>query len=138
MRVLVVETMPIRDCMNENPIDIEMPNILVTETNLCVKSPSQKGACKGDSGGALVYNGELIGVMSFGADKCGSEKPDITNSVSSIRSWIHTETRKLLHYHYSLETSNGCRSQSINRTILLVLMLLYSFLSCSDFFLKKL
>lgn len=39
-------------------------------------------------GGPLVYNGEQVGVVSFGAEKCAIGKPDVFTSVPHFKDWI--------------------------------------------------
>lgn len=47
------------------------------------------GACSTDSGGALVQNGEIVGVFSWGATPCGSpNRPAIYVRVSAYITWI--------------------------------------------------
>lgn len=44
--------------------------------------------CNGDSGGALVANGEVIGMLSWGR-ACGSNLPDVFVRISSYVDWIN-------------------------------------------------
>ncbi|CAB9522138.1 Coagulation factor IX (Fragment) [Seminavis robusta] len=47
------------------------------------------GACSGDSGGPLFdSSGVQVGVASFVASKCASNKPDVFTQVSTYYSWI--------------------------------------------------
>lgn len=46
------------------------------------------GRLYGDSGGPIVYNGEQIGIVSFGGFKCESGLPDVDTSVPAFKNWI--------------------------------------------------
>ncbi|KAF9808028.1 hypothetical protein SFRURICE_017200 [Spodoptera frugiperda] len=50
-------------------------------------------ACQGDSGGAAVSHGKLIGLSSFGFG-CGRSMPGVYTNISDqgIREWIHEYT----------------------------------------------
>jgi secreted trypsin-like serine protease len=41
-----------------------------------------------DSGGPLVFNDKLIGVVSFGPTVCASGRPDVFTRISSFYDWI--------------------------------------------------
>jgi Trypsin len=41
-----------------------------------------------DSGGPLVLNDRLIGVVSFGSTICASGQPDVYTRISSFYDWI--------------------------------------------------
>ncbi|XP_055385780.1 transmembrane protease serine 9-like [Condylostylus longicornis] len=55
---------------------------------ICLDHPVGTGACQGDSGGPATYNGKLIGVASFVAKTCASNKPDSYARVSLYYDWI--------------------------------------------------
>ncbi|XP_055385766.1 chymotrypsin-1-like [Condylostylus longicornis] len=55
---------------------------------ICLDHPAGIGACQGDSGGPATYNGKLIGVASFVAKTCASNKPDSYARVSLYYDWI--------------------------------------------------
>lgn len=70
--------------------------LAIGDHQLCVGGVEGEDSCNGDSGGPLmrIKNGfppkwYLIGIVSFGADKCGSKDyPAIYTKVSSFREWI--------------------------------------------------
>lgn len=57
---------------------------------LCLQSPTNNGACFGDSGGPAVYNQQLVGVASFVIGACGTRAPDGYVRVSDYGTWIQT------------------------------------------------
>lgn len=53
-----------------------------TESSLCAGRVN-RDSCSGDSGGGLWYNETiLLGVVSFGSEKCGSRKPGVYTRIS--------------------------------------------------------
>ncbi|XP_055622122.1 chymotrypsin-1-like [Toxorhynchites rutilus septentrionalis] len=59
----------------------------VHENTICTSSPQGIGMCMGDSGGPLISEGQLQGVVSWGTP-CALGIPDVFSRVSSHRSWI--------------------------------------------------
>ena len=48
-----------------------------------------KETCGGDSGGPLVCNNIVVGVVSFGQEKCGEEPaPEVYVNVPNFKDWI--------------------------------------------------
>lgn len=61
----------------------------VTEDSLCAVSGFRgEGTCSGDSGGPLTYNGELVGVVSWGDGPCSETRPDVFTRVFNYLDWI--------------------------------------------------
>lgn len=59
----------------------------VTERMVCAMSIGG-GPCQGDSGDPLVYNGQLIGLLSWSFG-CGDRKyPAVYTDVTKLRGWI--------------------------------------------------
>uniref|UniRef100_A0AAV1UQE8 Peptidase S1 domain-containing protein n=1 Tax=Peronospora matthiolae TaxID=2874970 RepID=A0AAV1UQE8_9STRA len=58
----------------------------ITETMLCAGNGKGKDSCNGDSGGPLIANGVLVGVVSWGG-KCGANSGVYTR-VSYVRDFI--------------------------------------------------
>lgn len=55
--------------------------------NICTQSKEGKGACHGDRGAPLVYNGELVGLVSW-FQPCALGKPDVYTRISYYSDWI--------------------------------------------------
>ncbi|XP_035729179.1 serine protease hepsin-like [Vespa mandarinia] len=66
----------------------------ITQRMMCAGYLSgDKDACQSDSGGPLVYNGEQIGIISWGL-KCATKGyPGVYTKTSAIRAWITTMTK---------------------------------------------
>lgn len=67
------------------------PNF-VNDLELCVVSQYGSGACMGDSGGPLTWNGYQVGITSW-VIPCGLGKPDVFVRVSQFYSWITANMR---------------------------------------------
>ncbi|XP_062540254.1 chymotrypsin-1-like [Armigeres subalbatus] len=61
------------------------------DNTVCALGAEGEGICLGDAGGPLVYNGELIGVISWGVP-CGLGLPDVFARVSAHRGWVLVHT----------------------------------------------
>ncbi|XP_032671248.1 chymotrypsin-1-like [Odontomachus brunneus] len=60
---------------------------------ICTFNSYGKGACMGDSGGPLIHNRELVGVVSWGIP-CAKGEPDVFTSVDYFRDWIKEHQQK--------------------------------------------
>lgn len=60
---------------------------------LCTLATSQEGACNGDSGGPLHFQGRQVGIVSYGAANCTGGLPDVYTRISSIRGWALNTTK---------------------------------------------
>ncbi|XP_032671250.1 chymotrypsin-1-like [Odontomachus brunneus] len=76
-----VDTMALtrNDCVRAHP--------RTTAKQICTFNSYGKGACMGDSGGPLICNGQLVGVVSFGRP-CAVGVPDVFTNVAYYRDWI--------------------------------------------------
>ncbi|XP_018311389.1 mite allergen Der p 3-like [Mycetomoellerius zeteki] len=72
-------------------------NLTIEHSQICANHPFvQKGACMGDSGGPLTINGLLVGLVSFGLERCTSSKyPAVFTRVSSYINWINEQMEKI-------------------------------------------
>ncbi|CAD6243785.1 GSCOCT00013138001.2-RA-CDS [Cotesia congregata] len=84
-----VLTLSNEDCMQKLPYPIEQDHI-------CGWYGQGVGFCDGDSGGPLLLNGEIVGVVSMGY-VCGSGLPDIYTRVYSYLPWIRRVIRSTYH-----------------------------------------
>ncbi|XP_077287631.1 chymotrypsin-1-like isoform X2 [Arctopsyche grandis] len=82
LQVLYVRSITNDDCSNK-----WLP-FKINPSNLCTLATSGKGLCKGDSGGPLVANGEIQGILSFGA-ACALNIPDVHSRVYFYIDWIN-------------------------------------------------
>ncbi|XP_051550510.1 trypsin-2-like [Myxocyprinus asiaticus] len=85
LQCLEVPTVSDRDCNNSYPG-------FITESMFCAGYlEGGKGVCYGDSGGGLVCNGVLQGIVSAGGICAGKNQPGIYTKVCIFNTWI-TET----------------------------------------------
>uniref|UniRef100_A0A1Y9H391 Peptidase S1 domain-containing protein n=1 Tax=Anopheles dirus TaxID=7168 RepID=A0A1Y9H391_9DIPT len=56
--------------------------VRIAKTAICAGQPG-RDSCNGDSGGPLVQDGVQIGLVSWGADQCGSAYPGIYTYVAN-------------------------------------------------------
>nr|UVJ66762.1 plasminogen-activator subtype serine protease [Trimeresurus gracilis] len=84
-------------CANINILDHDVCRAAyswqtVASTTLCAGIlEGGKGSCDGDSGGPLICNGELQGIVSWGGHPCGSLlEPVIYTKVFSYTDWIQS------------------------------------------------
>ncbi|XP_055389743.1 trypsin-like [Condylostylus longicornis] len=72
----------------------EFYNNGLTDTQFCAGVPEGgKGACYGDSGGPLTYNGYLIGLVSWGHDCGDKDYPSVFTRVPLYDTWISNTMR---------------------------------------------
>ncbi|XP_011505645.1 PREDICTED: chymotrypsin-1-like [Ceratosolen solmsi marchali] len=60
---------------------------VVRSQHLCIFSDDAAGACYGDSGSGLIFNGELVAVASF-VQPCAEGKPDVYTRVQPYLNFI--------------------------------------------------
>ncbi|WP_141730794.1 S1 family peptidase [Oligoflexus tunisiensis] len=92
------------------------PYEFVIDRQICAAAPTAD-SCDGDSGGPLLLNGELYGLVSWGT-KCGDpSQPGVYTRVSSYKNWIRDESaasfpvEELAYavFHYPLIPSGSLR-----------------------------
>ncbi|XP_026325336.1 brachyurin-like [Hyposmocoma kahamanoa] len=61
----------------------------IPASNICTSGAGGRSTCSGDSGGPLAYNGQLIGIVSFGHRAgCQLGHPQAFARVTTFHSWI--------------------------------------------------
>ncbi|XP_054157876.1 chymotrypsin-2-like [Oppia nitens] len=81
LQKLQVRTISLQQCKQS------YNNLQLSSNNLCATN-GRTGTCSGDSGGPVMANGWLIGVVSAGPRPCGNGNPDIYMNVAAYRQWI--------------------------------------------------
>ncbi|EDV39791.1 uncharacterized protein Dana_GF10196 [Drosophila ananassae] len=72
------------------------PKVLITENMICASVLGKKDACMYDSGGPLVYQNEVCGIVSFGIG-CASDKyPGVYTDVYKVAPFIEKTMKKFL------------------------------------------
>lgn len=90
----------------ESPHDwLRIMNILKSKA-FCAFIDVGKGACNGDSGGPLITNDRLIGIVSVTVG-CANGYPDLYTNVYEHRHWIRCEMKKMLVNNKDSDVSNS-------------------------------
>lgn len=66
-----------------------------TEEQFCTFEGKGTAVCNCDSGGPVAYNGELLGIVSWGAGSCYGQFPDAHASVPFFYDWLQEKTQLL-------------------------------------------
>ncbi|XP_016967468.1 trypsin delta-like [Drosophila biarmipes] len=96
-------------CHQEEANSLLETNVVIVDLDSCQRSygqgvpkdvicaaASEKGFCSGGSGGPLVLDGQLVGIVSFGKGCAHPEYPGIYIDVAQQKSWILKAIRKVL------------------------------------------
>ncbi|KAH8397518.1 hypothetical protein KR222_008847 [Zaprionus bogoriensis] len=94
------------------PDILQRANVKILDRETCIEHSSYKRSelndgmfcaggegtdpCPSDSGGPLVYNGLIVGLVSWG-EKCGSRSPVVYTSVPNFRDWLENAITHLLN-----------------------------------------
>ncbi|XP_018336881.1 uncharacterized protein LOC108745240 [Agrilus planipennis] len=73
-------------CAKRKLLTVE--NIAITNKQICTDSPVKQGTCHGDSGGPMVINGYIVGIVSWGSP-CAIGDPDVFTNVTYFLKWIY-------------------------------------------------
>ncbi|XP_073840970.1 seminase-like [Musca autumnalis] len=57
----------------------------LTGSMFCATIPGQKDSCSGDSGGPVIYRGQVCGIVSWGFGCARAEYPGVYTNVASLR-----------------------------------------------------
>jgi hypothetical protein len=71
------------------------PYKFVIGQQICASAPLSD-SCDGDSGGPLLLNGELYGIVSWGTGCGNPTQPGVYTRAASYRDWIETERNSQL------------------------------------------
>lgn len=73
------------------------PKINITDAMLCAgyRGVGGKDSCQNDSGGPLIVNGKLTGIISWGFGCGRPEYPGVYADVAHVREWINDGIRQL-------------------------------------------
>ncbi|XP_014362023.2 trypsin-1 [Papilio machaon] len=73
-----------------------MHNIKLTTDMFCLYGDGVRDTCKGDSGGGVMWNGMIAGIVSHG-DGCSKKlKPSIYTNVWFFRKWIRSQVKNFV------------------------------------------
>ena len=68
-------------------------------THICAGGNKGEDSCHGDSGGGLFSEvdgkWEVVGIVSFGAHKCGDGTPGVYTRVSQYLPWIEQTMKRM-------------------------------------------
>ena len=80
-----VRTVTIRVVSREECMKAYAGKALITSTMFCASVPGERDSCSGDSGGPVVYNGQVCGIVSWGFGCGRREFPGVYTNVASLR-----------------------------------------------------
>ncbi|XP_013133437.1 PREDICTED: trypsin-like [Papilio polytes] len=68
-----------------------MHQIKLTTDMFCLYGDGVRDTCKGDSGGGVIWNGMIAGIVSHGDGCSKKHKPSIYTNVLFFRNWIRSQ-----------------------------------------------
>ncbi|XP_054735289.1 trypsin beta-like [Anastrepha obliqua] len=80
VRTTLVSVVAKSDCMQAY-----LGKALLTSTMFCATIPGERDSCSGDSGGPVVYDGRVCGIVSWGFGCARKEYPGVYTNVASRR-----------------------------------------------------
>jgi trypsin len=67
--------------------------VTIYQSNICTFYPGGgRGQCNGDSGGAVLVDGQQVGIVSWSEKPCGGPYPGVSTRVAYYRNWIEANT----------------------------------------------
>lgn len=82
------------DILDLEQCRIYYKDYLITVNMLCASNVND-GTCQGDSGGALVFNGSQVGIVSWAEGCADPDFPTVYASVPALRKWIKRTARAI-------------------------------------------
>ncbi|KAF5287281.1 hypothetical protein FQR65_LT02154 [Abscondita terminalis] len=86
LQELTTTSLTIKRCLDMQPPG--SVNHIYDDKHICVFKQNGMGLCAGDSGGPLTYDGQLVGIVSWGRN-CASGYPDVFTRVFGYLEWIN-------------------------------------------------
>lgn len=71
----------------------KLPEVVLTNAQICTLSSEGPATCGADSGNALIYQGQQVGIVSSGVP-CGKGRPDLFTNVVFQNDWITERTKQ--------------------------------------------
>jgi len=76
-----------------------LDDISILDSQVCARGKDSTDSCSGDSGGPLYAQDDegifrLLGVVSYGTNRCDSSLPGVYTRISSFMEWIHAVTEQ--------------------------------------------
>lgn len=84
LQFIKLETISVQQCQKKHKN--------INDAQICTYTKKGEGACHGDSGGPLAYNGTVAGIVSWGFP-CAVGYPDVYTRVSSYIDWINEQMK---------------------------------------------
>lgn len=85
LQQVVLNTISVQECIEKAGN--------TNEQEICTLAPTGTGACHGDSGGPLILEGRVCGIVSRGYP-CALGRPDMFTRVSAYADWIDNKIRE--------------------------------------------
>ncbi|XP_065360751.1 trypsin beta-like [Calliphora vicina] len=92
-----VRTVRVQVISRENCQNQYAGKALISSTMFCASVPGERDSCSGDSGGPVVYNGQVCGIVSWGFGCGRREFPGVYTNVASSRINAFVRTTVIQH-----------------------------------------
>ncbi|XP_034840832.1 chymotrypsin-1-like [Maniola hyperantus] len=78
----------------------------LAEDMFCLYGDAARDTCRGDSGGGVLWNGSVIGIVSHGNGCAKKDKPSVYISVYYHRQWIERHIKNFIKNYCKLKSKN--------------------------------